>query len=102
MGLGTEQNNDAIVNGEAQNLTPHHAQTLYATVICWGDYVVDPTPVQIRFVTFRPWVSFPRMRDFPHQNVFTRLVFFRFAGSFDEIWYHAADIEPDYSHMTKN
>ena len=31
-----------------------------------------PTPVQ-QFVTIRPRVSFPRMRDFAHQNV---LVFF--------------------------
>ena len=32
------------VNGEAQNLTPHHAQTLYAGIIKIGrgDYVVDP------------------------------------------------------------
>ena len=32
------------VNGEAQNLTPHHAQTPYAGIIKIGraDYVVDP------------------------------------------------------------
>ena len=46
------------VNGEAQNLTPNHAETLYAEVITsW-----TPTPVQ-KFVTIRPGVSFPRMRD---------------------------------------
>ena len=57
-------------------MTPRHAQTPLAIVIQIDtrDYVVDryTSPVQ-KFVTIRPGVSFPRMRDFAHQNV---LVFF--------------------------
>jgi len=58
------------VNGEAQNLTPYHAETPYAGVIkiIRGDYVVDPyTCAKQKFVTIRPGVSFPRMRDFARQ-----------------------------------
>jgi len=57
------------VNGETQNLTPHHAQTPKATVIKVGrgDYVVDPyTCAKDRHDP--PGVSFPRMRDFAHQK----------------------------------
>ena len=72
------------VNGEAQNLTPHHAETPYAGVIKIGrgDYVWTPTPVQ-KFVTIRPGVSFPRMRDFArqiaHQKVSVFLGFLQLA-----------------------
>jgi len=48
-------------------LEPHKRQPLAEVITSW-----TPTPVQ-KFVTIRPGVSFPRMRDFPHQNV---LVFF--------------------------
>ena len=69
------------VNGEAQNLTPHHAQTPYARIIKIGrgDYVVDPTPVQ-KFVTIRPGISLPRMRDIARQIAHPKGVNFFLGG----------------------
>ena len=48
------------VNGEAKNLTPHHAETPYARVIkiCIGDYVVDPyTCAKVRHDPLRRFAS---------------------------------------------
>ena len=48
------------VNGEAQNLAPHHAETPYAGVIKIGtdDYVVDPyTCAKVRHNPPRGFIS---------------------------------------------
>ena len=48
------------VNGEAQNLTPHHAKTPYVGVIniSIGDYIVDPyTCAKVRHDLPRGFVS---------------------------------------------
>ena len=65
---------------KSSKFDPHHAET-GVTKIGRRDYVVDvitsATPVQ-KFVTVRPSVLFPRMRDFArqiaHQNVLVFLV----------------------------
>jgi len=57
-------------------LKPHKRQSwkLAEVITSWTS-----TPVQ-KFVTIRPGVSFPRMRDFAHQNVLVFFPFFRFFG----------------------
>jgi len=56
------------VNGEAQNLTPTTPKPRMRKSYKWAEVITPwtPTPVQ-KFVTIRPGVSFPRMRDFARQ-----------------------------------
>jgi len=76
---------------------PHHAETPYAGVIKIGrgDYVWTPTPVQ-KFVTIRPGVSFPRMRDFARQIAHQKVsVFWVLATCYSHG--HWADFDAKYS-----